>query len=90
MWLTNGNGPPGSTGRLLVSRDWGRSFRDARLPGEINSTPWCVAADAADPNLLFVLTNLGQAFRSEDGGLTWSKLEREFGEVRCALWRPAA
>lgn len=89
VWLTNGNGPPGSTGRLLLSRDGGRTFRDAGLPGELNSTPWCVATNAADPELIFVLTNLGQAFRSEDGGRTWTKLKREFGEVRSALWLPA-
>lgn len=82
LFLTNGNGPPGSTGRLLRSHDRGTSWHDAGLPGTLNSTPWCVASDRADPMRVFTVTNLGQLFRSLDGGQTWSRLEREFGEVR--------
>ncbi|HUN49490.1 MAG TPA: hypothetical protein VMU42_00155, partial [Candidatus Sulfotelmatobacter sp.] len=88
LFLTNGNGPPGSTGRLLVSRDHGAEWRDARLPGELNSTPWCLASNAADTDLLFVATNLGQLFRSQDGGRSWTKLKREFGEIRAINWQP--
>jgi photosystem II stability/assembly factor-like uncharacterized protein len=88
LFLTNGNGPPGSTGRLLLSDDGGARWRDAGLPGTLNSTPWCLAMHPADPRLIFVCTNLGQIFRSEDGGDRWVKLEREFGEVRCILWQP--
>jgi photosystem II stability/assembly factor-like uncharacterized protein len=88
LFLTNGDGPPGSTGRLLVSRDHGAQWRDAELPGELNSTPWCLASNAADADLLFVATNLGQLFRSQDGGRSWTKLKREFGEVRSINWQP--
>lgn len=90
LFLTNGNGPPGNTGRLLRSRDGGRSWSDVDLPGRLNSTPWCVATNAADPRLIFACTNLGQVFRSEDGGDSWTRLEREFGEVRALHWRPLA
>ena len=88
VFLTNGNGPPGSTGRLLRSRDHGRHWKDANLPGELNSTPWCIATHPADPKLLFVATNLGQLFRSEDGGESWVKLRRELGEIRAMVWMP--
>ncbi len=88
LFLTNGNGPPGSTGRLLRSRDHGASWQDAGLPGKINSTPWCVSSHVADPNIVFTVTNLGQIFRSLDGGDTWTKLDREFGEVRSLLLTP--
>jgi hypothetical protein len=88
MFLTNGNGPPGNDGRLLRSRDYGRSWERVALPGEINSTPWCVATHVSDPLLIFVCTNLGQLFRSEDGGETFIRLEHEFGEVRALHWRP--
>jgi len=88
LFLTNGNGPPGSTGKLLRSTDAGRTWVDAKLPGELNSTPWCIATHSEDPRLVFVCTNFGQLFRSLDGGNTWQKLKREFGEVRAAMLAP--
>lgn len=88
LYLTNGNGPPGSTGRVLRSRDGGHAWEELKLPGSLNSTPWCVAVHASDPKLLFTGTNLGQLFRSDDGGDSWTRLEREFGEVRALHWRP--
>ncbi|MDQ6673674.1 MAG: hypothetical protein M3069_23515 [Chloroflexota bacterium] len=87
MFLTNGNGPPGTTGRLLRSEDYGETWADAGLPGEVNSTPWCIAVHPTEPKLVFVATNLGQLYRSQDGGGTWTKLKREFGEVRALLLR---
>ena len=42
----------------------------------------------SDPQLIFAATNLGQVFRSADGGETWIKLNREFGEIRAITWRP--
>ncbi len=88
LFLTNGDGPPGSTGRLLRSEDYGETWTDAGLPGVLNSTPWCVAVHPAEPSLVFAVTNLGQLFRSDDGGGSWMKLKREFGEVRALLLRP--
>lgn len=88
IFLANGNGPPGSTGRLLRSRDQGDSWEDAGLPGNLNSTPWCIATNPHNPMLIFVCTNLGQIFRSTDGGETWIKLDHEFGEVRSIHWAP--
>ena len=88
VFLTNGNGPPGSTGRLLRSTDHGALWQDAKLPGELNSTPWTVATHPSNPKLIFVCSNLGQLFRSTDGGETWTKLPREFGEVRSTIWQP--
>jgi len=88
IFLCNGNGPPGNDGRLLRSRDYGNSFEDVRLPGELNSTPWCVAAHPADPLRMFTCTNLGQLFSSTDGGESWTRLAQEFGELRAMHWRP--
>jgi photosystem II stability/assembly factor-like uncharacterized protein len=89
IFLANGNGPPGSSGRLLRSQDAGLTWEEVQLPGRLNSTMWCVAMHPADPRLLFACTNLGQVFRSRDGGESWARLEREFGEVRALHWRPA-
>ncbi len=88
LFLGNGNGPPGDRGRLLVSRDGGLTWSERPLPATPNSTPWCLATNEADPDLLFLATNLGQLFRSTDGGETWTKLARELGEVRAIAWVP--
>lgn len=87
IFVTNGNGPPGNDGFLLRSRDYGRTWENAKLPGPIESTVWCIATNAADPMLLFVCTNLGELFRSNDGGETWERLPHEFGELRALHWR---
>lgn len=89
LFLTNGNGPPGSTGKLLRSTDAGESWQDAKLPGELNSTVWCIASHPSNPQVMFVCTNFGQLFRSLDGGDSWQKMKREFGEVRAAMLHPA-
>ena len=88
VFLCNGDGPPGSQGRLLRSLDWGETWQDVHLPAPTNSTPWTVATNDADPNVLFACTNLGQMFRSTDGGEQWVKLPRELGEIRTMLWHP--
>ncbi|MFO1306078.1 MAG: hypothetical protein U1F54_20320 [Burkholderiales bacterium] len=88
VFVTNGNGPPGNSGRLLRSGDAGKTWRQVQLPGEINSTVWTLAVHPADPSRLFMGTNLGQLFRSLDGGETWERLPHEFGELRTLFWRP--
>jgi photosystem II stability/assembly factor-like uncharacterized protein len=88
VFLTNGNGPPGDQGRLFRSDDWGAQWREVPLPNRSNSTLWAVATDAADPMSLWLCSNLGQVWRSADGGEHWTRLPHEFGEIRALLWRP--
>lgn len=57
-----------STAHLLMRCDYGSTWTPCTLPGALNSTPWCVATHAADPQRVFVCTNLGQLFCSTDGG----------------------
>jgi photosystem II stability/assembly factor-like uncharacterized protein len=87
IFLTNGDWPPGSTGRLLVSDDAGQSWQERFLPADLNSTVWCLGMNAADPRLIYVMTHLGQLFISEDGGDSWRRIKREFGGVRSVHWR---
>ena len=89
VFLTNGNGPPGSDSRLMRSTDHGDTWHAVPLPGRFNSTLWCVATHPSDPMLLFACTNLGQLFRSVDGGERWERLPHEFGEIRALHWRVA-
>ena len=88
MLLCNGDGPPGSWGRLMRSRDHGAHWEDAKLPGELQSSAWCVATHAADPQLIFAATALGQYFRSTDGAETWRALPRRLTETRALAWLP--
>jgi photosystem II stability/assembly factor-like uncharacterized protein len=87
VFLATGNGPPGNDGCLLRSRDGGASWQRLALPGEVNSTVWCIAVHPSNPALMFVCTNLGQVFRSSDGGDSWQRLPHEFGEIRALHWR---
>ncbi len=88
VFITNGNGPPGNSGRLLRSEDHGTTFSPVSLPGDLNSTLWCIAMHPDDPKRMFMGTNLGQLFRSADGGVFWERLPHEFGELRALHWRP--
>jgi len=87
IWLCNGNGPPGDTGKLLKSEDYGYTWSEVLLPVPLKSTPWCIATHYSDPNLIFLCSNLGQVFKSSDQGLHWTKLAHEFGELRALHWR---
>jgi len=88
VFLTNGNGPPGTSGKLFRSRDNGARWENVALPVRLESSLYFMAANPADPNLIFAATNLGQLFRSIDGGETWSVLPRRLPEVRAMAWLP--
>jgi photosystem II stability/assembly factor-like uncharacterized protein len=90
VFLTNGNGPPGNRGRLLISKDFGTHWQEVELPGMVNSTIWTVATHPDLPMALWACTNLGQVFASQDGGWHWERLPQEFGEIRALHWRPLA
>lgn len=82
LFLGNGDGPPGSTGVLQISRDGGLTWERANLPATPNSTIWTFATNAAAPALIFAASVSGDLYRSDDGGNTWAICRREFGEIR--------
>ena len=89
LFLGNGNTVPGSTGAVRLSRDGGLTWQTATLSTPPNSTIWTFATDAADPELLYCASVLGNVYRSEDGGTAWAKCGHAFGEVRTLAWIPA-
>lgn len=88
LFLGNGDGPPGSAGVIAVSHDGGRTWRPAEMPGRANSTIWNFAVHAAEPLLVYASSVSGELYRSSDGGESWTKLAREFGEIRALAWTP--
>jgi photosystem II stability/assembly factor-like uncharacterized protein len=88
MLMTNGNGPPGTAGRLFRSRNYGADWEGISLPSEPESSVYFLAVNAADPNLVYAAATLGQIWRSTDGGESWSALKRRLGEIRALAWLP--
>ena len=88
MFLTNGEGAPGTAGRLYRSRDHGQNWEAANLPGSVESSIYFIATNPADPNLIFCAATLGQVYRSIDGGESWTAINRRLGEIRALAWRP--
>jgi photosystem II stability/assembly factor-like uncharacterized protein len=82
LFLGNGNGPPGTTGSVQVSRDGGATWRQATLPQTPNSTIWTFGISPADAELVFAASINGYLYHSRDGATTWQKCAHEFGEVR--------
>jgi len=80
---------PSQYTRGVTPRDHGARWEDAKLPGELQSSAWCVATNPSDPNLIFLATALGQYFRSTDGGENWTALPRRLTETRALAWVPA-
>jgi len=46
------------------------------------------AAHPADPSLIYASSVSGELYRSVNGGVSWEKLAREFGEIRALAWAP--
>ena len=82
IWVGAGNGPPGDEGGLFHSSDLGKTWERADLGGVANSTIWAVSHNPASPDWIVAYSVAGQLYRSTDRGHSWTKLEREFGEVR--------
>jgi photosystem II stability/assembly factor-like uncharacterized protein len=82
LFLGNGDGPPGTVGAAWRSQDAGRSWQRMALPGTPNSTIWDFAFDPARADHVYAYSVSGEVYHSLDGGERWSKLPREFGEIR--------
>lgn len=86
LLLGNGDAPPGTTGLIARSLDCGQTWQPALMPGRSNSTIWNIAVHPANPDLIYASSVSGQVYRSANGGTSWQKLAREFGEIRALAW----
>jgi photosystem II stability/assembly factor-like uncharacterized protein len=78
----------GETGLVLRTRDFGATWETLTLPCRPNSTLWGLATHPADGNRIVAFTLFGEVFLTEDAGESWTKVAREFGEIRTAAWLP--
>jgi photosystem II stability/assembly factor-like uncharacterized protein len=88
MFLTLGDWTPGTTGTVMRSVDDGRSWEEVPLPVPPNSAMWVVSAPLHDPDVVFAASRYGYLYRSDDAGLSWRKLWREFSEISSVVWLP--
>ena len=88
VFLGNGDGPPGTVGVVARSSDGGAHWAPAVMPRRANSTVWMFATHPSAAERVYAASVSGEVYSSEDGGLHWEKLAREFGEVRALAWGP--
>jgi len=83
-----GDSIPGETGGLRISRDGGATWTLADLPEEPNSVVYWMANHPARPEVVAAASLFGQLYWSTDGGDTWEKCRRGFGEIRSLALAP--
>ena len=88
VFVTLGDSTPGRIGTVMRSKDAGATWRSLDLPVQPNSAMWTVSIPASAPDTVFAASRYGYLYRSDDGGDSWRKLWREFGEVSSILWVP--
>jgi len=88
VFVTLGDSTPGRIGTVMRSKDAGATWQSLELPVQPNSAMWTVSIPASAPDTVFAASRYGYLYRSDDGGDSWRKLWREFGEVSSILWVP--
>lgn len=88
IFMANGESAFGGQGAIHRSKDSGRTWETLPLPIVPNGTVWNLVSHPADPDFLLASTVNGQVFASADGGHSWRKLPRDFGEVHALAWVP--
>jgi len=88
MYLGNGDTIPGQTGTIRRTKDGGKSWEQLTLPVKPNSVVYWLGTHANVPDTIVASSIFGYVYLSEDGGESWTKLDREFGEVRSVAVTP--
>ena len=88
MFVGNGDFIPGVTGAIQITRNAGQTWQKANLPQEPNSVVYWLATHPQTPNTIAAATLFGYLYLSQDGGQTWTKLQKEFGEIRALAITP--
>ncbi len=89
LYVSISDGTPGTTSKILVSRDAGEKWEILPLPQQPNSCIWAIAICPDDANKVVVGTKYGHLFTSNNGGQSWQKQWRDFSEITDVLWTSA-
>ena len=84
----NGDAIPGVTGTIQRSKDGGQSWEAIQLPVEPNSVVYWFATHPSVPQVIAAASLYGYVYVSTDGGESWQKLKKEFGEIRTLAVMP--
>jgi len=88
LFVATGDGAVGCAGAIQRSTDGGNKWETLKLPVEPNSPIWTFATHPADPDRIVACSHYGELFATENAGDSWSKLPREFTEIRAVSWVP--
>ena len=88
IFVGNGDFIPGKRGAIQRTTDGGKSWSACKLPIEPNSVIYWLATNPANPEIVIANSLHGYVYVSTDGGESWQKNRREFGEIRALAWVP--
>jgi hypothetical protein len=88
VFVGNGDFIPGKRGAIQRTRDGGNTWEACKLPVEPNSVVYWFGTNAANPDVVVANSLHGYVYVSTDAGDSWTKLRREFGEIRAITWVP--
>jgi len=88
IFVGNGDSIPGVTGTIQRSKDGGQSWEAIKLPVAPNSVVYWFATHPAVPQVIAAASLYGYVYVSTDGGESWQKLQKEFGEIRTLAVMP--
>ena len=88
LFVATGDGAAGITGAIQRSKDGGKSWQALELPAVPNSPIWAYATHAADAGRIVACSHYGELYMTENAGDSWTKLPREFTEIRSVAWLP--
>lgn len=88
IYVGNGDAIPGITGAIRRTKDGGKTWDTVSLPVAPNSVVYWFGVHPAVPNVIAAGSLYGYVYLSEDGGDTWQKLRKEFGEIRSVMVTP--